>query len=378
MAWGEHQAEDANTENDAAYPLHFMIESAALGIPVRDIEGAIRDAYSRNPTLIHQKDDRGFTPLHAGAYAANLPAVKALLALPAEANIAEDAHARDNVAARTPVELCEQKMRDLKEMMQSLIGNWPGHSEDALRVVFLLKRAAGENIAVTEDAFVAARKWGCTCGQCTDGWLSPRMRYRLLSTCTLFPREMLLRCGTAEAEISSDGMQMNTWDATSAGSFEFDLAVGYLPPEVRKRVTKAVYRDYTSVVRAITEVLKKPEAAGLPTAANVQAELLGRAGYFFGKGGKVEHAMDYVLHSAMEQSPLGDGTWDDLQEECAAEGSHGPAAYAAMPKCDNDLEFLCVANRLALGTVDRYRSGGGGYDDSDDDDEMDEDEEDDM
>lgn len=185
MAWGEHQAEDANTENDAAYPLHFMIESAALGIPVRDIEGAIRDAYSRNPTLIHQKDDRGFTPLHAGAYAANLPAVKALLALPAEANIAEDLCARDNVAARTPVELCEQKMRDLKEMMQSLVGKWPGHSEDALRVVFLLKRAAGENIAVTEDAFVATRKWGCTCGLCADGWLSPRMRYRLLCKCVL-------------------------------------------------------------------------------------------------------------------------------------------------------------------------------------------------
>lgn len=22
---------------------------------------------------------------------------------------------------------------------------------------------------------------GCTCGECTDGWLSPRMRYRLMS-----------------------------------------------------------------------------------------------------------------------------------------------------------------------------------------------------
>ncbi len=167
-------------------------------------------------------------------------------------------------------------------------------------------------------------------------------------------------------------------DITSRESFEFDLAARHLPAQVRSagKFTKGFYRDYVAVVRAIAAVLRKPGSAGVPTAANVETELFGRAWNFFGKGGKVEHAMDYVLHSAMEQSSLGDGTWDDLQEECAADGSRGPAAYAAMPRCDNDLEFACVAGRLALGTLDRYRSGGGVFDDSESDDEMDEDEED--
>ncbi|KAI0365992.1 hypothetical protein BV20DRAFT_982236 [Pilatotrama ljubarskyi] len=369
VAWGEHQAQDVNAQDDAVYPLHHMIEMVVLGIPVQDMEGAIRDAYTRDTSLIHQKDDRGFTPLHVAAYAGNLAAVKGLLALPAESGIADDARARDNVAGRTPLELCEQKMRDIKEMMQTLVGNWPGHNTEALHIVWLLKRAAGENLALTEDDFVNTRRWGCTCGQCTEGWLSPRMRFRLRWV----------------AEVSSDTMDVGTWGATSSESFSAELAIGHLPPEVRAtRITKTFYREYATVVRTIADVLRKPGLAGVPTAANVEAELIGRAGRFFGQGGKVEHAMDYVLRCARDESPLGDGTWDDLQSECAAEGSADSLAYTAMPACDNDLEFIRVADRLALGTADHYRTaadfgGGSGFDDdSDDDMDDDVDDEDDM
>ena len=190
FAWGEHADQDVNAANDAPYPLHFMMEAKNLGIPVRDLPGAIRGAYSQNPAAVRQKDDRGFTPLHAAAYAGNAEAVRILLALPATSGIAEDMRGRDNVAGRTPLELCEQKMRDIKESMQTLLGTWSGHSSDALRVVYILKRAMGEDIPLTEDQYVDQRRLGCTCGQCTDGWLSPRMRYRLLCMFQI----QLLRC----------------------------------------------------------------------------------------------------------------------------------------------------------------------------------------
>ncbi|KAI0360797.1 hypothetical protein OH77DRAFT_1586334 [Trametes cingulata] len=362
VAWGEHQAQDINAQDDATYPLHHMIEMVVLGIPVQDMEGAIRDAYSRDVSLVRQKDDRGFTPLHVSAYAANLAAAKALLALPAESGIADDLRARDNVAGRTPLELCEQKKRELKEMMQTIVGNWPGHNLEALHIVWLLKRAVGEDVGLGEDEFVNARRWGCTCGQCTEGWLSPRMRFRLRWV----------------AEVSSDTMDVESFGATSFETFSDELAIEHLPAEVRAtRITKTFYREYATVVRTIADVLKKPGLAGVPTAANVEAELVWRANRFFGQGGKVEHAMDYVLRNARDQSPLGDGTWDDLQSECAEDGSAESVAYNAMPACDNDLEFIRVADRLALGTMDHYRTaadfGSSGFDD-DSDDEMDEDE----
>lgn len=55
----------------------------------------------------------------------------------------------------------------------------------------------------------------------------------------------------------------------------------------------------------------------------------------------------------MEQSPRGDGTWDDMQREATAGYDPDVVAYAAMPTRDNDLAFADVAERLALGTVDR-------------------------
>ena len=55
------------------------------------------------------------------------------------------------------------------------------------RVVYLLKRAAGEDVGCSEDEFVRARRYGCSCGQCIEGWLSPRMRYRLTGMCLVSP-----------------------------------------------------------------------------------------------------------------------------------------------------------------------------------------------
>lgn len=150
-------------------------------------------------------------------------------------------------------------------------------------------------------------------------------------------------------------MDLNTWGATSTEVCESEQSVLHLPREVRgSRISKAFYNDYTTVVRTIADVLGKPGLAGVPSAANVEGELCGQARRFFGKGGKVEHAMDYVLHSAKEQSPLGDGTWDEMQTEAAAENELSAVAYAALPTCNNDLAFADVAERLGLSNADGF------------------------
>lgn len=168
--------------DDPSCPLHVMIAATRLDLPVPDIAQKIRGAYSRDPSSIHLKDENGFTPLHLAATFANFEAVQALLSLPPDSGIFADLHLRNNSQGLTPLEACEREMRNLREFSETLLGTWKGHSVSALRIVYLLKRAAGEEIQGSEDDFIAGSRWGCTCGQCTDGWLSSRMRYRLLSS----------------------------------------------------------------------------------------------------------------------------------------------------------------------------------------------------
>lgn len=147
-------------------------------------------------------------------------------------------------------------------------------------------------------------------------------------------------------------------------------------------VTKSFYRGYEAAVRAVIAVLKTPGTAGLPLVANVSAALGGGAYSFLSGGGNIEHALDFVVHYAMEQSPFGDNTWDDLEQEVMDAGNETSSTYAAMPKCKNDLSFSRVAERLGLPAQERYRQYGIPYDGSDDEDheEMcdDEDSEDEM
>lgn len=180
--------------------LHRMIESTAQpsGLSTEDVADAIREAYRRDPALIRQKDNRGFALIHTAANAANLRAIQALLALPSESGVVEDALcSMENQAERTAVELCEHYMLNLKHHAQTLPDQqWNGHSPDALRCEILLKNAEGFGmIPLSEEAYIASRKWGCTCERCTDGWLSERMRYRMLRKSPCF---VIRRCSSTD------------------------------------------------------------------------------------------------------------------------------------------------------------------------------------
>ncbi|KAJ8487101.1 hypothetical protein ONZ51_g4399 [Trametes cubensis] len=332
------------TQKAATYPLHSLIASFGLGLPMVGevlVQEAIQGAYLQDPTSVRKRDCRGFSPLHVAAYAGNVLAARTLLGLPVLSGIAEDVRARDNVDGRTPLEFCEDTIRDSREKAQMTVDAdaWSGHGTNVLRIIFLLKKAAGEHIGLTEDEFVAQRRWGCTCGQCTAGWLSPKMRYRLFwQTKTMADAIDRARHAPEAFPLASD------WPALS-----------HIPPEILKKSLKSFYRDYAVVMRVISRVLARPGSAGLPTAANVCAELYGKVTGFFANGCGARDVMDFVLHSAMKQSPRGDGTWDQLQGGLATEGRPEAVAYVGMPACDNDLDFARVAEKLELGTHNRYR-----------------------
>ncbi len=159
-------------------PLSILLAAGTTGFKIPDIDKRIRDAYSHDPSSIHIKDNRGQSALRAAVYAKNVVALQALLALPTESGIQEELRSRDETGW-TPTEACERQMRSDREFAETLLPNWDGNATDALHVLYLLKTALGDDIQVTREQFVRDRRWGCSCGQCTDGWLSPRMRYRL-------------------------------------------------------------------------------------------------------------------------------------------------------------------------------------------------------
>ncbi|TFK87190.1 hypothetical protein K466DRAFT_575948 [Polyporus arcularius HHB13444] len=333
---------------DPLCPLRVVIASQRLGIPTPDVVKRIQDAFKQKPSLVREKEEHGFAPLHVAAMCQNSLAVKALLELPPQSGVLEDLNDRDNREGLTPLELCEREMRTTKEFSQTLLGTWSGYSCTALRTVHALRRASGENIDVSEDEYVEMSRWGCTCGRCTSGWLSPRMRYRLLCT----------------AQVCADNMMV-------MGLMRDGPGYEHLPEDIQETgVSKTFYRGYEAVVRAIADVLQKPGTAGVPLAENIRAiPRREMHGFLDRPGGTVECALDYVVLSARDQSPLGDSTFDDLEEETAEEGDETSLAYREMPTCVNDLDFSRVAERLGLPAQERYRSYGTQLLETDDSDE---------
>ncbi|KAM5534767.1 hypothetical protein V8D89_011631 [Ganoderma adspersum] len=319
-------------------PLSILIAAGITGFKIPDIERRIHDTYSQDPSSIHVKDNRGESARTA-IYAKNLAAVQTLLALPTESGIQEELKSRDE-KGWTPVEACEREIRSNLELAMLLRTN--GNAQDLLHMLYLLKKASGEDIQVTEDEFVDARRWGCSCGQCTDGWLSPRMRYRLKWI----------------AEVAGDTMMLESDVVPRRRQRLFEEpGIEFLPETYQDGgVTKQFYRGYTDAVRTVARVLQKPGRDGLPLIPNLVAEFGDQTVYFLSGGANAaSQALSYALFTAMEQSPLGDKTWDDLQEELAEEGSASSALYTNLPKCDNDLDFTRVAERTGLPDLERFQ-----------------------
>ncbi|KAI1798318.1 hypothetical protein LXA43DRAFT_1088432 [Ganoderma leucocontextum] len=323
-------------------PLSILIAAGTTGFKIPNIDKRIRDAYSQDPSSIHIKDNRGQSALRAAIYAKNVVAIQTLLTLPTESGIQEEVRSRDETGW-TPVEACERQMRSDREFAETLLPNWDGNVPDALRILYLLKTASGEDIQVTQEQFVRDRRWGCSCGQCTDGWLSPRMRYRLKWV----------------AEVAGDTMMLDS-ETVPRGKRLFDQpGIEFLPETYQDHgVTKSFYRGYTDAVRAVARVLQKPGRDGLPLVPHLVAELGGQTASFLSGGANAaQQALSYALYTAMEESPLGDNTWDDLQDDMAEQMDEMSAQYTSLPKCTNDLDFARIAERTGLPDQERFRGG---------------------
>lgn len=169
------RAEQAQERKSKLFPMH-------VAIATQDETGAcatIDQLFSQNPESIHALDDLGGTPLHIAAAFKRPRVIEKLFSLGATSDI----HTRSK-EYRTPLETLEASNLGDREFCEAMLPVWPGFSTAACQSILALRRGEGLALPVPTDNSVTMEdmvKFGCTCGQCMWGFLSPRTRYRIHS-----------------------------------------------------------------------------------------------------------------------------------------------------------------------------------------------------
>ncbi|KAG6888581.1 hypothetical protein C0995_007263 [Termitomyces sp. Mi166 len=199
------------------------------------------------------------------------------------------------------------------------------YSVDELTLEFNRNRVEGMPDNLKD--YIKQRKWGCTCGACAEGWMSPRMRYRIYCAADLLASIMM---DSHEPEFPPTGVHPDP-----------EYLYPDVPPELHPYVTLEFWIGYTTIVSKIAELLESDlpltEAAVIKLAYKEPG-----VGFFLDRGGKVVHALEGTMDMAWEQSSR--PGCDGLFEKIAAENDE----YMALPTCKNDLNFELVRDRLGL------------------------------
>nr|GAT49092.1 ankyrin repeat family protein [Mycena chlorophos] len=329
------------------FPVHYAIANETDSTVVAFIQAA----YDKDPQSIHSPDGNGFTPIHIAAGSRNIAALRKLLEWDVDADLRNAANA-DGV---TPLELLQNQMRSTRSFVETLLVDWQGYSAEELEVEYLLKQRTDQLVPASLQEYIVKNKYGCTCGACLAGWLSPRMRYRL----------------ECQAGYGRDMMPDNYDQFThrQVASFDdfFDVQTPYIPRRFQPDFYLSFYKGYCDIFTAAYEFLHATNEVLSESA--IQPYLSQDSMFYFNKGGRIAFAFDAMTSCARDESELGDGT----HEETFADSED----WKSLPTCANDLQFQLVRVMLGLNPREQwgpyYRARARGLDE-----EMDEDSEEDF
>ncbi|VDB96113.1 unnamed protein product [Peniophora sp. CBMAI 1063] len=183
---------------------------------------------------------------------------------------------------------------------------------------------------------------GCTCGRCSGGWLSPIMLHQIH------------RCAHAAAEAVRQemvGLRPDEIRGRTRMYKAFTLEVipfmEFIPVSIRDAGVYATFiRGYAAVLDGIAELAKSNL---IPRPAAVMGQVItsdyfgAQAMHFFlEKGGRVEHALNAVLHTAYTEI-LAAG---DLGPEALNEAHRG--GQGRLPRCQNDGNYHLARVKLGI------------------------------
>ncbi|TFY50851.1 hypothetical protein EVG20_g11291 [Dentipellis fragilis] len=312
-----------------AHPIHAVLANAAH-YPDEKLDKTIRALCHLRPSLLHEQDDIGLTPIHLAARLKVTQAVRTLLLLGA----AVDLNRRDNCEGWTVLETCSSEMLKNREY-QEILSEYRGNDKAYLRIIWLIKQALNwPGFAESEEAYIAVKQWGCTCRQCADGWYSKRMRWTLMCQSSLIAAE--------RPQIPTSSFDKHGF--LPLETVVIDVTLDHLPFKFRVRLSKAFYQGYRACLQAITDFFGETSDDTVPTCAAIitsirKGMLLGprqtqAAVYFLSNGGRLEHAVDCVIWHALQ---LRSNVLD-----------LAPHAIPGSP-CKNDTEFELVRQKMCPG-----------------------------
>lgn len=239
-----------------------------------------------------------------------------------------------NLEGHTSLEHLRQKLEnarlvtDIWGITAPVSDKFEGYSENEVECLALLT-----NTPPTDFIRMARLRFGCTCGECIEGFLSPRLVASLLSASRKY-RDLFYSFETFE--ICESGPE---WCATYG-----DLLTNLHEPVRRNlRTNKSMRRGFEGLYIFIANTLTMHKR--VPTSSFV----LGLIDYqwppntknFIRRGGTVTAvALNFFDHAIEADRYLGDDSDDESDPEDESVSLHGIQGANGLKECRNDREFV--------------------------------------
>ena len=262
--------------------------------------------------------------LHIAAGALKVQSVRWLLE---NADQGQRLSSARTVEGYTPQEELESHLeakraqRDHGMMTTNISDNFSGYPSEAIECLAALR---GVNEA--SETQHAKLKYGCTCGSCIDGFLSPRMKFALL----------------CQAEITHDTININV----DHGDF---CDLHDVPLEIRQnmRTNKSLHQGHSNVFDHVATVLRADQAPTLDVvedACKDSKEWPPHTRNYLQKGGNVESVLRVIFEQARDEDQwTGHGSFMETFEE----------DVNALTECRNDYEYGFLALACGISNLTR-------------------------
>ncbi|KAJ5267460.1 hypothetical protein N7478_010268 [Penicillium angulare] len=245
---------------------------------------------------------------------------------------------RRNAQGETPLEallVCLENIRTIRHsnaLTEDISDHFTGFDDTAVNCLILLKGCTGTEVV---NATRQRLKYGCTCGQCMSGFMSPRMR-------------LALEC---QADIWSDFLREEIEDGEYWVA-DNESFLDWLPHRVKENLkTNSSMR--TGVMNLCNHIATCLRELEIPNGPNVEKVLRDASEWppasmnFLQRGGSISAVASMLFQRAMESDEL---TGDSLLGE--EETRH-------LVKCRNDHEFgfagtSRIAPNAAPGSNDKH------------------------
>lgn len=245
-----------------------------------------------------------------------------------------------NHQRKTPLDACREHLEVIRTRQKwmtktvAVSDKFTGYSQPYVEILCTLKGLS--NLSLEE---LLRLKYGCTCGQCQEGFLSPRMRFTLdwnaEMTAAIVGDEIVYTDGDLFLEKYEDLLMYLPPRVYNKMRTDFNIRVGFV----------SLFSHFVQCLRDSTEPPRELKILEMVISAKKEEEST-MAKHYLDFGGTVE-----AVGSALFRSVLGDTQSAGL----ASIWSIFAAKLRALPACRNDEEFAFVSGMCGYERVRRGR-----------------------